>query len=89
MVRCPRNVTTCFVTAGGSLGAWIYPEYRSRLKHAIFVHAPTIGWLFERNEHLAVGAIGFAWIGCIAHLAARSFHNETSARRVAAMAHRA
>jgi hypothetical protein len=82
-------LTTGFVTATGFLGAWIYPEYRARLKQAIFIHAPTAGWLFERKEHLAVGAIGFAWIGCIAHLTARSFEGEELKRSVSVMAHRA
>jgi hypothetical protein len=83
------SLTTAFVTASGLLGAWIYPEYRSRLKQAIFIHTPTIGWLFERKEHLAVGAIGFAWIGCIAHLSARSFEDESLQRTVSVLAHRA
>jgi hypothetical protein len=83
------SLTTCFVTASGLLGAWIYPEYRIRLKQQLFIQMPTIGWLFERKEHLAVGAIGFAWVGCIAHMTARSFEDDTLKRRVALMAHRA
>ena len=82
-------LTTGFVTATGLLGAWIYPEYRARLKQAIFIHAPKIGWLFERKEHLAVGALAFAWIGCIAHLAAPTFADAALKRTVALMAHRA
>ena len=87
--RLAAVMTTTFLTAGGLLGVWIYPEYRTRLKQALFIHAPTIGWLFERKEHLAVGALGFAWIGCIAHLAARSFEDEGLQRTVAVLAHRA
>ena len=83
------SLTTGFVTASGLLGAWIYPEYRARLKQALFVQAPTVGWVFERKEHLAVGAIGFAWIGCIAHWTARSFEDEALGRQVAVAAHRA
>jgi hypothetical protein len=82
-------LTTSFVTGTGFLGAWIYPEYRIRLKQAIFIQMPTIGWLFERKEHLAVGAIGFAWIGCIAHLTARSFEDDATKRSVSVIAHRA
>jgi hypothetical protein len=79
--------TSLAVIAGG-MGAWIYPEYRSRLKQAIFIHAPTLGWCFERKEHLAVGALGFALIGCVAHLSAPAF--DASLRPVVAkMAHRA
>ena len=82
-------LTAGFITASGLLGAWIYPEYRARLKQAIFIHAPKIGWLFERKEHLAVGALAFAWIGCIAHLAAPTVADSTLRRTVAVMAHRA
>jgi hypothetical protein len=96
LLRNPRRraalsvfLATAFVTATGLLGVWIYPEYRVRLKQALFIHTPKIGWLFERKEHLAVGAIGFAWIGCIAHLTARSFESEALQRTVSVMAFRA
>jgi hypothetical protein len=87
--RLAVSLTTAFVTASGFLGAWIYPEYRAQLKQAIFIHTPAIGWLFERKEHLAVGAIGFCWIGCIAHLTARSFEDDVLKRTVSIIAHRA
>jgi hypothetical protein len=83
------TLATGFVTAGGLLGAWIYPEYRVQLKQAIFIHTPRIGWLFERKEHLAVGVIAFAWVGCIAHLSACSFEGDELQHSVAVMAHRA
>ncbi len=89
--RAPLAVVlaTAFVTATGLLGAWIYPEYRGRLKQALFIHTPNIGWLFERKEHLAVGAIGFAWIGCIAHLAARRLDTPERQQLASVMAFRA
>jgi hypothetical protein len=96
LLRDPRRrarlavvLTTSFVTGTGLLGAWIYPEYSGRLKQTIFIHAPKVGWLFERKEHLAVGALTFAWIGCIAHLAYPTFASEPSKRAVAVTAHRA
>jgi hypothetical protein len=96
LLRNPRRraklavfLTTAFVTATGLLGAWIYPEYRARLKQQIFIHAPHIGWLFERKEHLAVGALGFAWIGCVAHLSARSVEGEAMQRTLSVIAFRA
>jgi hypothetical protein len=55
-------------TAGG--GAWLYVAYRAELKQQIFVHAPAIGFLFERKEHLAFGAVLLAWAGCAAYFAA-------------------
>jgi hypothetical protein len=87
--RLTVALTTALLTLGGALGAWIYPEYRARLKQGIFLHAPAIGWLFERKEHLAVGVIAFAWIGCIAHLSAPLFDDPALARAVSVMAHRA
>lgn len=96
MLRNPKRraplavlLATAFVTVGGLMGVWIYPEYRIRLKQQIFVHAPVIGWLFERKEHLAVGCIAFAWIGCVAHLSCRAFEDDALERTVAVMAHRA
>ena len=88
--RAPLAVwlTTGFVSVAGLLGAAIYPEYRAQLKQAIYIHTPAIGWLFERKEHLAVGAIAFAWIGCIAHVTASRFDDDER-RTVAVMAHRA
>jgi hypothetical protein len=96
LLRDPRRrakLAVClaagFVTATGLLGAWMYPEYRQRLKQSLFIHTPTVGWLFERKEHLAVGVIGFAWIGCLAHLAAHGSADAAEKRTLAVMAHRA
>jgi hypothetical protein len=58
------------VTAAGSLGAWLYPAYRDRLKQSLFLEAPRIGYLFERKEHLAFGAILLAWAGALAYFGA-------------------
>ncbi len=70
--RAPLAVAfaTALVSATGAIGAYLYPIYRSRLKQEIFIHTPAVGWIFERKEHLAVGAIAFAWIGFIAHIVA-------------------
>lgn len=50
--------------------------------------APT-SWCFERKEHLAVGALGFALVGCIAHLSGRRFKDEETQTTLAKTAHRA
>ena len=65
-------LATSIVLVASALGATIYPDYRLRLKQSIFIASPTLGWCFERKEHLAVGALVFALVGCIAHLAAPS-----------------
>lgn len=88
--RAPLAATlsTALALATGILGTTIYPEYRVRLKQAIFLDAPTLGWCFERKEHLGLFAIMFALVGCVAHLAAPSFAKERQ-ELVATMAHRA
>lgn len=80
--------STLLVSTVASLGAGLYPSYRVLLKQAIFRENPTVGWWFERKEHLAVGAVAFAWIGLVCHLGALS-GDSTSQKRLAALAHRA
>jgi hypothetical protein len=38
-------------------GLWLHDPYRSRLRQRLFVDAPSLGWLFERKQHLAVAAV--------------------------------
>lgn len=59
-----------FVTATGALGAYLYAPYRDNVKQQLFIHAPEVGYLFERKEHLAFGAVLLAWAGAIAYTAA-------------------
>jgi formate hydrogenlyase subunit 3/multisubunit Na+/H+ antiporter MnhD subunit len=82
-------LTTLFTVVTASLGAFIYPSYRERLKQHIFIEAPRVGWLFERKEHLAVGALGLALVGCVAHLSLPYFTEEDTQHTVARLAHRA
>ncbi len=88
--RAPLAVSlaTALPVVTGVLGGWIYPEYRVRLKQQIFLDAPTLGWCFERKEHLAVFAISLACAGCVAHLAAPRFP-VASRELVSRAAHRA
>jgi hypothetical protein len=58
------------VTLAGGLGAYIYGDYRDKLRQQIFQHARVIGYLFERKEHLAFGAVLLAWAGTAAYLGA-------------------
>jgi hypothetical protein len=86
--RLAVGLTTSLVVVTALLGGFIYPEYRARVKQHIFIEAPRVGWLFERKEHLAVGAVAFALAGCIAHLSLPLLPEDT--RDVAArLAHRA
>src|SRR6185503_3034161 len=63
--------SAALVTAAACGGAWIYGPYGERLKQQIFLHAPTVGWLFERKEHLAFAAVALTWTGVCAYAAAR------------------
>jgi hypothetical protein len=80
--------TTSLVVVTSLLGGSIYPEYRARIKQHLFIEAPKLGWMFERKEHLAVGAVTFALIGCIAHLSLPVFAEEHTRRTMARLAHR-
>jgi hypothetical protein len=59
-----------FVTVTAAIGLWLYVAYRERLKQGIFMHAPAVGLLFERKEHLAFGAVLLAWAGTAAYFTA-------------------
>lgn len=61
---------TGLVTGVAALGLYLYVGYRARLRQAIFTGAPDVGFLFERKEHLAFGAVMLAWAGCAAYFAA-------------------
>ncbi len=71
--RLSVSLATLVVLATATLGANIYPEYRQRIKQRIFIEAPSLGWMFERKEHLAVAAVCFTIVGCILHLFSGSF----------------
>jgi hypothetical protein len=87
--RLSAFMATTFVALTAVLGATIYPEYRDRIKQHIFIEAPKVGWLFERKEHLAVGAVAFALVGCLAHLTLPLAPEEAMKATMARLAHRA
>jgi hypothetical protein len=87
--RLSVALATASVVVAGLLGATIYPHYRERVKQELFLQAPGVGWLFERKEHLAVGALALALAGCIAHLSVPLFNVETTRRTMAQLGHRA
>ena len=67
--RLSVSLSTGLVVVTALLGAYVYPSYRDRIKQHLFIEAPKLGWMFERKEHMAVGAVAFALIGCVSHLA--------------------
>ena len=48
----------------------LYPAYTSRVKARIYEESSAIGYLFERKEHLAFGAIALCLAGAVAYFAA-------------------
>ncbi|MFO0592470.1 MAG: hypothetical protein U0441_33310 [Polyangiaceae bacterium] len=43
-------------------GAWLHAPFQSRLRQKLFLMSTALGWLFERKEHVAFGAL--ALTGC-------------------------
>jgi hypothetical protein len=64
------GLSTGLVTVAAAIGVWLYVAYRERLKQGIFRDAPVIGFMFERKEHLAFGAVLLAWAGAAAYFSA-------------------
>ncbi len=87
--RLSVALATALVLAAGLLGGIVYPPYRDVVKQRLFLDAPRVGWLFERKEHLAVGALAFAVVGCVAHLTLSLVDDEALRPTMARTAHRA
>jgi hypothetical protein len=87
--RLSVALATGLVLATALFGVGIYPLYRERIKQHIFIEAPRLGWMFERKEHLAVGAVAFALAGCLSHLTLPLFADGELKRTMAILAHRA
>ncbi|MGO8993043.1 MAG: hypothetical protein ACLQVI_06930 [Polyangiaceae bacterium] len=87
--RLSVSLATGLVVATALFGGYIYPLYRERIKQHIFIEGPKVGWMFERKEHLAVGAVVFALVGCVSHLTLGLVADEEVKRTMARLAHRA
>lgn len=87
--RLAVSLATLAVVGTSLLGATIYPEYRSRIKQHLFIEVPRLAWMFERKEHLAVGAVTLALVGCVAHLSLPWYEADATKRSVARLSHRA
>ena len=86
--RLAASLSTAIVVLTAAFGAGIYAPYRDRIKQHIFVDAPRFGWMFERKEHLAVGAVSFALLGCVSHLSLPLVDDPLARGTLARMAHR-
>lgn len=77
------------VSAAALAGALLYVFYRESVRPALFATTPSIGWMFERKEHLAFGAAAFAWAGVLAGVAAIRAKEDPMRVRLAQASHRA
>ncbi len=78
---------TVIVTLPALSALVIYPVYRAAVKQALFVRSPMLGWMFERKEHLALGAVALAWAGLALHAASLRALDSTARARLARPAH--
>ena len=74
LLRRPRRralaaalAATLVATATAALGILLYPTYRQSLKPGLLSAAPIAAALFERKEHLGIGALVLAWVGLALH----------------------
>jgi hypothetical protein len=65
LVIAASAVAVLSITLAGALGLLLDDAYRSQIRQRLFVEAPMLGWLFERKEHLAFGAILLGWSGLL------------------------
>jgi len=65
------GIAALSITLAGALGLLLEEPYRARIRQRLFVATPGLGWLFERKEHLAFGAILLGWSALFALFAAR------------------
>jgi hypothetical protein len=63
-------LATSVATLAGVMGVLMYGDYRDRLRQHLFQQSQTMGFMFERKEHLAFGVIFLAWAGAVAYFAA-------------------
>jgi hypothetical protein len=60
------SAATLLVVVTFALGMLLHEPYQQRLRHRIFVKSPSLGWLFERKEHLAFGALTLSLCALVA-----------------------
>jgi len=62
--RLPGTRLACLAATlaavAGASGMALEGAYRSRIRVQVFARSPGLGWLFERKQHLAFGAIVLA-----------------------------
>lgn len=64
------SLSAILLAATAASGLALHEPYQRRLRQRIFLQSPRIGWLFERKEHLAFGAVLLAFCAFAALAAA-------------------
>lgn len=47
-------------------GALLHGPFQAKLRHRLFLMSSSLGWLFERKEHVAFGALALVLCGAVA-----------------------
>jgi hypothetical protein len=55
--RAASAAAAVLALGAAGTGLWLHDPYRSRLRQRLFLDAPSLGWLFERKQHLAFAAV--------------------------------
>ena len=80
--RLPKTPLAALAAAlailAGATGLTLDGAYRSRLRVRVFAHSRELGWLFERKQHLAFGAIVLALGATFVLFALRTADGNTS-----------
>lgn len=74
-------------TATAVLGFSLYDPYRASLRQSIYEAAPRVGYLFERKEHLGIGAVLLGWAGVAAYFASGAVAEDAAGPRLRRAAH--
>jgi adenylosuccinate lyase len=68
--------------AAGGLGFALHDGYRARIRQKLFLQSATLGWLFERKQHLAFAAVLLAVAAAAITIATRRLEARPGAEAV-------
>ena len=75
-------IAAVLVLATSALGLAMHDGYRARLRQKLFLASMTLGWLFERKQHLAFGAALLAVSAATTSIAERRAADGSLAREL-------
>lgn len=88
LVLWRRRAAALFVLPAAALlaaaafatGAMLHGPFQRELRQRLFLEANALGWLFERKEHVAFGALALSWCALFAFVAERTLSRGEAAR---------